>query len=186
MSLPNILLGLIKEPKSGYDIKQTFEQVLHYFWNSDLAQIYPALKKLEQDGLATIQMAEPDKGPAKKLYKRTPKGTRQLRAWLQQGPQLNTERLHYLTQVFFLDEIPPAERIKFFTSLHQYFKQQLSELIEVEKNWRSQDSRYPDKLPDKDQATQFTLRLGLAKIKAIIDWCESCLQTLRNKHQQAN
>ncbi len=181
MSLPNILLGLIKEPTSGYEIKQTFEQVLHYFWNADLAQIYPALKKLEQQGLATSQMAAPDKGPPRKLYQRTTEGTQQLRAWLQDGPQLNTERLHYLTQVFFLGEIPSNKRITFFERLHDYFSQQLNELIEVDNSWSNDDPRYPDNLPDREQAMQFTLRLGLLKINAIVQWCESCLKTLNSK-----
>lgn len=181
MSLANILLGLINEPKSGYDIKQMFEEVLHYIWNADLAQIYPTLKKMEANGLATSEIVDSNKGPAKKLYTRTKKGTLELRQWLLQGPQVNTERLHYLAQVFFLSEVSAPQRIRFFETLEQYLQQQLDELIAVDQHWASEDPSYPDDLPDKEQAMQFTLRLGLVKIKASIGWCQSCLSTL---HQQ--
>lgn len=186
MSLPNILLGLIKEPTSGYDIKQVFEQALRYFWNADLAQIYPALKKLEHNGLATSQIAEPDKGPAKKLYQRTNKGEQQLREWLLQGPQLNVEKLHYMTQVFFLGEIPIENRVDFFNQLRSYIRQQLDELIDVDQGWANDDPNYPDHLSDKEQAMQFTLRLGLGKYQAIIEWCDSCLTTLQKTSSERN
>lgn len=184
MSLRHILLGLIDEPKSGYDIKQTFEQSLRYFWNANLAQIYPTLKKMEADGLAVSATQESDKGPDKILYKRTAAGTRELRLWLRSGPQVNNEKLHYLTQVFFLDEVPADERISFFTQLRDYFQRQLDELHAIDHDW-SGDPRYPDSLPDKEQAMQFTLRLGLAKIKVIVEWCDSCLATLARHAQDA-
>ena len=179
MSLSNILLGLIDQPKSGYEIKQTFETVLRYFWNSDLAQIYPTLKKLESAGLATSQMAHSSKGPSKKVYQRTTEGSQEFHRWLLNGPQVNNEKLQYLTQVFFLDEIPLDKRIQFFESLQAYFQHQLDELICVQQNWEVEDSRYPDNLPAKEQAIEFTLRLGLVKIRAIVDWCDSCLITLK-------
>lgn len=179
MSLPNILLGLIEQPCSGYAIKQTFEQALRYFWNADLAQIYPALKKLENNGLAISSNAPSQKGPPRKLYQRTEAGTRQFRQWLLDGPEMQMERLQYLTQVYFLGSLPVSEQTRFFCTMRDYFTSQLQELQAIDNYWAAEDPRYPDQLPADDQVKQFTLRLGLSKIATLIEWCESCLATLR-------
>jgi len=38
MSLKHILLGILEEPHSGYEIKLEFERVFKHFWSAELAQ----------------------------------------------------------------------------------------------------------------------------------------------------
>ena len=47
------MLGMLREPHSGYDIKKTFEKSLRSFWRAELSQIYPLLQKMEDEGLLT-------------------------------------------------------------------------------------------------------------------------------------
>ena len=35
MSLDHILLGVLEEPQSGYDLKRWFDEVFSFFWNAD-------------------------------------------------------------------------------------------------------------------------------------------------------
>lgn len=181
MSLPHVLLGMLAEPASGYDLKQMFEQSVRHFWSAELSQIYPTLKRLEDDGLLSSNAEPSDKGPPRKIYQRTRKGRDALRDWLAGGPMVRTERIAYLTQLFFLDEIPLEGRIRFLEQLRDDFAAHVKELEAVEQHWRSQDPRYPDELPDDALYKQMTLTLGLRKYRMTRDWCEECLDRLRKR-----
>ena len=50
MSLDHVLLGLLREPASGFDLKGMFDQGIGHFWAAELSQIYPTLKRLERQG----------------------------------------------------------------------------------------------------------------------------------------
>lgn len=176
MSLPHVLLGMLKEPASGYELKQQFEKSVRHFWYAELSQIYPALAKLEKDGMLTSKMAPSDKGPSKKVYSRTAKGRKELRSWLAAGPVLRTERVAYLTQLFFLDEIPRQNRLEFMRQLRDDFAARLEDLKAIEAGWAVSDPRFPGNLPDSELVKYMTLRAGLMKYEMTVAWCEECLQ----------
>ena len=181
MSLPHVLLGMLAEPASGYDLKQRFERSVRYFWYAELSQIYPALARLEKQGLLSSKKEPSDKGPDRKVYTRTAKGKKELKSWLMEGPVMRTERLAYLTQVFFLNEIPNDRRIAFFEELRTDFVQRLEELKAIESWWAQEDPRFPDRLPDDELVKHMTLRSGLMKYKLMADWCDECLERLRQR-----
>lgn len=175
MSLPHVLLGMLEEPASGYDLKKHFGESVRYFWHAELSQIYPALAKLEKQGLLKSETRPSEKGPKRKIYTRTPKGKAALREWLAEGPVCRTERLSYLTQVFFLDAIPKSQRVRFFKALRDDFAERLEELQQIEKHWSESDPRFPDALPDSELYKHMTLRSGLLKYQLMVEWCEECL-----------
>ena len=183
MSLNHILLGLLRKPSSGYDIKQSFDQVFKHFWSAKLAQIYPALNRLERDGLARSKQQASDKGPMRRVYQRTAAGTREHVRWLLNGPAIGMDRLPYLAQVFFLNEISATDRLIYFRELRAHFAAELDELQKVENNWADNDPGYPDKLDAEPQCIQFTLRLGLKKISANVDWCDECIAVIEGEEQ---
>lgn len=179
MSLPHVLLGMLAEPASGYDLKQYFSQSVRHFWSAELAQIYPALARLEKEGLLRAKREPSAKGPPRKVYRRTARGTHALRDWLADGPNVRTERIAYLTQLFFLEEIPLDARIRFFEQLRDDFKSHLAELDAVDRGWRESDPSYPDELPDEALYKQMTLDLGRRKYRLTVEWCEDCLARIR-------
>lgn len=182
MSLPHILLGMLTSPGSGYDLKQYFGQSVRHFWYAELSQIYPTLARLEKEGLLSSESVKSDKGPSRKIYTRTKKGTWKLTAWIADGPVCRTERLAYLTQTFFLDAVNMEQRISFMQDLRADFADHLKDLEAVEDNWRANDPGYPDELPDQGFYKQMTLRSGLMKYKIMMDWCDECLERM-NKRQ---
>ena len=174
VSLRHILLGLLHEPASGYDLKQQFNGPLRYFWAAELSQIYPTLGRMEDAGLLSSRTADSPRGPQRKVYRRTHRGTKVLADWLRQ-PEVGTERLPWLAQVFLLGEArDPEIALGLFRALRDKVQGQLDELREVEVSWRC-DPRYPDALPDEDFYPQLTLNLGLRKYAVIVDWCEDCI-----------
>ena len=50
MSLNHILLGMLKEPGSGYDLGKRFSEGPIHFWSAELSQIYPALRRMTERG----------------------------------------------------------------------------------------------------------------------------------------
>jgi len=181
MSLPHVLLGMLAEPASGYDLKQKFEQSVRHFWYAELSQIYPTLARLEKKGLLTSRKTPSDKGPDRKVYTRTGKGRKELREWLAGGPVVRTERHAYLTQLFFLDEISAGQRVRFMETLRDDFLERLRELQDIEAHWSANDPNFPDQLPDGELVKHMTLRSGLKKYAMMAEWCEECLERLRGR-----
>lgn len=180
MSLPHILLGLLKEPQAGYDLKKEFSLSLQHFWHAELSQIYPALQRLERDGFVKSRQGETRTGPPRKEYRRTAKGRKELLRWIGSDPATGKERIAYLAQVYFLDEHRDNEKsLQYFMKLRNYMAHWLDTLVDIEKEWRLKDSRYPDKLPPDDFYAQLTLALGLKKVRANLEWCDECVARIR-------
>ena len=180
MSLKHIMLGMLREPYSGYDLKKRFDKSARSFWRAELSQIYPLLQKMEKEGLLSSKSDESDIGPTRRVYKRSAKGRDELQSWLQGGPTVGTEKIAYLAQVFFLANLDDDEKaIEFMQELREHMVEWLETLQSAEQEWRSNDPRYPDKLPDKDFYPQLTLDLGLTKVRANVEWCERCIERIR-------
>jgi len=178
MSLPNILLGMLATPASGYDLKQRFENQERHYWSANLAQIYPTLKRMENDGLLESREEPSDKGPPRKVYRRTRAGIDALTQWLQRGPEVHSDRLSWLAQVGYLAHLPAKQQRDFMVKLHDEFVRHRRELEGLEAHWAAHDPRFPDALPDPELFAHFTLRLGLTKYATIVEWCEECLERL--------
>jgi PadR family transcriptional regulator, regulatory protein AphA len=97
MSLEHILLGLLREPASGYDLKAIIDRGIGHFWAAELSQIYPALKHMENAGWLRSRRARSKRGPGRLVYEVTPKGRRQLADWLRSGPQFGDMRHIFLS-----------------------------------------------------------------------------------------
>ncbi len=180
MSLKHIMLGMLREPHSGYDLKKRFDQSLRSFWRAELSQIYPLLQKMEKDGLLNSKADASDIGPTRRVYKRSAKGRSELQSWLQDGPAVGTEKIAYLAQVFFLANLNDHEKaIDFMQELRGHMAEWLTTLQATERDWRANDPGYPDKLPDEDFYPQLTLELGLAKVRANVEWCDRCIERIR-------
>jgi DNA-binding PadR family transcriptional regulator len=185
MSLDHLLLGALREPASGYDLKSRFDEVYRHFWPAELSQIYRTLRRLESAGLLASRRAASEIGPERRVYRTTAKGRAKLRRWLTDGPQVSDDRHAFCAQVFFLDELEdPADRLAFLRTLRDEFVSRRRLLEAIEAQWRADDPRYPDGLPPAELAQQFTLALGIEKFGAIARWAETCIQRLETRQQQ--
>jgi DNA-binding PadR family transcriptional regulator len=95
MSAPYALLGILgRQPGYGYDLKKDYD--FYYGKEKPLAfgQVYATLARLLRDNkITTKEVNEPSAGPERKLYAITPRGQKDLEAWL-----LSPEKLHPSTQ----------------------------------------------------------------------------------------
>jgi len=180
VSLKHILLGMLAEPRSGYDLKKEFDKSLRNFWHAELSQIYPQLQKLEDEGLLTSKQKISSEGPPRREYRRSAKGRRELLKWLRAGPQMGKDRMSYLAQVYFLPEFDdPEESVAFMQELRDEVAKRLATLEQIEKEWQACDPRYPDELPDDEFHAQLTLALGLKRLTATLDWCDESIARMQ-------
>ncbi len=186
MSLEHILLGILREPAAGYDVKQRFEQVFNHFWSADLAQIYRALGKLEKNGLLTSRMERSGRGPDRKVYRRTGTGAKELERWLREGPVFGSEKFAYLAQVFFLGGLRDAAASEeFFTTLREELIVRLEALDAIEQGWKTGTGPgFPDALDDEDFHAWLTLDMGLRKTRALVEWADNALAQLHARAMQ--
>ena len=111
MSLPHVLLGLLREaPRTGYDLARVMRDELAPTWSAGFSQIYPALAGLRRKGWVRLRVLGPRHGPRRNLYRATAAGRRELSRWLSEPaspPRRNDEGLARLA---FLDALALPER----------------------------------------------------------------------------
>ena len=78
-----ILKTLAPQPEHGYGIGQRIEQVSEGVFKVTLGSLYPALQRLEKEGLVTSEWGTTDKNRQARYYRLTASGRRALGAELQ-------------------------------------------------------------------------------------------------------
>jgi DNA-binding PadR family transcriptional regulator len=166
MSLESILLAVLKEPATGYELKQAFDQTLQHFWSADMAQIYRTLQRLENAGQLKSKDAPSLKGPARRIYQRTAAGTKQLKKWLAAAPRLGNERLSHIAQLVFMHELDDLNQtLKFVEN-------------EPHKNLLT--------MPSADFHGSLGLQMGLDTLRLKLQWCDRSIVTIKKriKHEE--
>jgi DNA-binding PadR family transcriptional regulator len=176
VSLDHILLGLLRYPASGYDLKKVFDERISYFWAAELSQIYPTLRRLEERGWVRGRRADSKRGPGRRVYGLTPPGRAELRAWLDGPPRFGDERFAYLAQLFFMGELGDLRRThRFLRSVREHFAAKLAALRSLDRMWGETDPRYPDRLPAEDLHVHLALRKGLLSLESHLGWCDESI-----------
>lgn len=185
MSLDHILLGLLREPASGYDLKTLFDERIHYFWAAELSQIYPTLQQLERRGMLRSRRAESKRGPGRRVYQTTPAGHRALREWLQDEAGLGADRVPYLARLYMMDELGDLQgTLHYLTHLRDQFARNLSALETIERGWEQRGSKDPDSLDARMFHIFLTLRNGICMLGARVKWCEECIRRVRERMEK--
>ena len=129
------VLGLLTyAPLSGYDIRRIYEQSLGNFWSESYGAIYPILKRLEEEGLATREVERQAGKPDRNVYTITDLGREELHRWLAQPPEPIKERVELLLKLFHGWEVGPAvmiEHVKQTRAEHEALLQRYAHYDEV-------------------------------------------------------
>jgi len=180
VSLDHILLSLLQERATGYDLKREFEAGAAAFWPARLSQIYPTLKRLEARGLLEARNEPSNKGPSRRTYVRTASGTRELKRWLRQGPVIGKERFAYLGQLSSMGVLrDPEVPREFLVQLRQSFAKRLGYLREVE--GMILDVRTPESLDEVSFYDWAALKMGIDGLEARIESCDELVETLKRR-----
>src|SRR5215212_9130504 len=103
-----VVLGMLAaRPRSGYEIKHLVDSSARFFWAASYGQIYPELKRLEDEGL--IRGKDRAQGARQRtVYELTAAGKRAARAWIDGPPQVFELRDEGLLELFFAGSVDPA------------------------------------------------------------------------------
>lgn len=152
-----VILGMLALGKtSGYDIKQLVDKSTRHFWAASYGQIYPELRRLEEQGLIRGR-SEPTGGRPRTVYELTEPGRQALQDWLSLDEEpLYELRDEGLLKVFFSDALP-ERRLAIVRAIRERMERKLAQLGSLAPN---------------NTGPEMTLSLGIAVTKQYIDWCE--------------
>jgi len=107
-----LILGMLDAGfETGYEIKQSVDRSTRFFWAASLAQVYPELAALENDGYVNSADQPRGKRP-RKTYTLTTKGRTALEDWLRSDRAPDFEfRDEGLLKLFFADAIPAEDAL---------------------------------------------------------------------------
>ena len=181
MSLGHILLGMLREPASGWDLGQHFDRGARFYWRADLSQIYPALSKLEAEGWVKGRVEKSPIGPDRRVYRITRAGRQELKSWLRSGPLFRTERLAHVAQLIFMDELgDPDETLRFVEEMRDQISARLSSLKAIEAHIL-RDSNDWEAMTDAEFNQYAALRQGIAVVAARKEWCAETSTRLKRR-----
>ena len=106
--LDGVILGLLShQDKTGYEVKERVDSTLRRFWGASFGSIYPTLKELVSNEVAT-KVESVDHGRKKLTYSITEKGRQHLKLWLMRPVEKDEIRYETLLKLFFGESTGPA------------------------------------------------------------------------------
>ena len=179
MSLKHILLGLLRQPGTGYDLKSVFDERISHFWSAEFGQIYPTLNRLEERGLLESRVEPSSKGPNRRVYTVTGDGRQELLRWLGSGPAMGAERFAYLAQLYFMDALGDLHETRaFMTDLKGRLNEWLGRLKAIETAVAAAHGNAPERYSEGGFHQFATLRMGILSIGSKVKWCDETLAAI--------
>ena len=168
------ILGLLSMgPMSGYDIKKKFEQITSNFWNESYGQIYPILKRLNSEGLATRSIEKQMGKPDRHIYELTGKGNKELMEWLKEPVERYVGRHEILLKLFLGPMIPIIDNIKQVQHFQNMHENALTDLVTLKALMEKNHEDQPH-LP----YWLMTIRFGELVNEAFIKWSRESVALL--------
>jgi DNA-binding PadR family transcriptional regulator len=168
-----ILGFLTLGPMSGYDIKKLVEESIENFWSESFGQIYPALRRLTEEGLIEKDGAASEGGRPRHVYSINDRGREAHAAWLREPTDPPPVRIELLLKLFFGARTDPATNRE---QILAYREQMVRDL----ERYRSITERVHRERADAADLPYWllTLRFGERDRAAHIAWCDEALAVL--------
>jgi DNA-binding PadR family transcriptional regulator len=168
-----ILGFLTLGPMSGYDIKKLVEESTENFWSESFGQIYPALRRLTEEGLIEKAEAPSEGGRPRHVYSINDRGREALAAWLREPTDPPPVRIELLLKLFF------GARCDRATNRQQILAYREQMMRDMER-YRSITERLHRERADAADLPYWllTLRFGERDRAAHIAWCDEALAVL--------
>ena len=129
MDVKAILLGaLFNQSMTGYELKKIFSISFAYFSGLSFGSIYPALKKMEEEGLISMRLEVQQSAPNRKVYTITSEGKEAFMQALRSpfGPEKHKNS--FLMRMFFFSHLSKAERLVAAQDYLESIRSSLNEL----------------------------------------------------------
>lgn len=160
-----MILGLVRtDARSGYEIKALVDRAARFFWAASYSQIYPELKRLS--GADLIEGIDAPTGKRRRtVYRITPAGETELKAWLRQPPVPAEMRDEGLLKLFFGDFMSPAEPVRILRGMR-------AQRIDIARHLRAVELSDRQFAEEDDPFPRMVLQGGIELTDWFINWCE--------------
>lgn len=185
MSLKHALLGFLNYgPLTGYEVKKAFDAAVGHFWNAELSQIYPALKRLESDGLLEVEVEIQDDRPNRKVYSITDDGRRELVEWLAQPAEADQLREPLMIKIFFGASLPKQDLVRVLRQRAEETRRQLDSLEVV----CALTQQFADAMgrPEEGFFWELTCDHGIRNNHANLEWLEEAIRRIETLDDSEN
>lgn len=170
------ILGVLSmEPMSGYEIKKTIEMSLSNFWSESYGQIYPILKSLVLEGLATSYTQLQEGKPNRYVYTLTEAGQEEFRIWLSRPVEYDVGRVEILLKLFFGSQLPASENLRKVAEFREVQQHLLAKYNGIEQWLRTSQAGHR-----AQPYWQMTVSYGQHVSGALTDWCDETLEKLKS------
>ncbi|MEK3806714.1 PadR family transcriptional regulator [Metabacillus sp. SLBN-84] len=169
------ILGILTtDCRTGYDIKQLIDRSLTHFWKISYGQIYPTLKTIVEEELATVTITSQPSKPERKEYHLTAKGKETLKNWLEEPiKQIPAERNEMLLKLFFGRHQSKENTVRVLKDYKTNLEARYLTYTSIEESITAHKDHAEDAV-----YWLFTLDYGKRMTKAAIEWCMFTLEQL--------
>lgn len=106
MTLRYALLGVLEaRPMTGYELAQFFDESTSWVWSAPHSNIYPQLRKMEEEGLLTSRTEIRGERLERTVYSISEKGIGELRTWVSSDPGPVNQRDPLFLRATFFDMV---------------------------------------------------------------------------------
>ncbi len=159
MNIQDVILGfLCEKPMSGYDIKQMMEKSVSYFFDATFGAIYPALRKMEKEGLVEKQVIQQEGKPNKNLFVITESGREQFQKYLNSPINPTVTRSDILIRLFF-GKLSTKENVQIWLEEERQKNEEMYESLE----------KVSSEFPNMDKHQRLVLEYGIRLSKMVME-----------------
>ncbi|BBF41369.1 negative regulator of phenolic acid metabolism PadR [Lachnospiraceae bacterium KM106-2] len=171
-TLKYAILGLLNQKSmTGYELTQQFESALCEFWTAKHSQIYPELKKLNEEGMVEYEIEITGTVLEKKLYSITEEGRADFLKWLEvDAPMKSTPKDVFRLRLFFSNNLESEVRLRLLNS--QLLQHELR-LQHLKGNQRKFEG-----VPDQatDEFSDYLVLMGaVMREEMCCEWLKKCI-----------
>ncbi len=161
MDVKTVCLGVLTlGDATGYEIRKMFEDgPFQYFTDAGFGSIYPALGRLNAEGLVVCEQQAQSGRPDRKVYSITPEGRAAFVSAIQQKPGVDKFRSDFLLMLFYEHLLPCEPIAAAIDERIAWYREKLNHLQDCD---RSGWGRGP----------VFVNRFGQAVYRAALDFLE--------------
>ncbi|MER5889639.1 PadR family transcriptional regulator [Streptomyces sp. NPDC001941] len=173
-----ILVSLLEQPGSGYELARRFDRSIGYFWTATHQQIYRVLKRMEGDGWISAREVAQDRRPDKKEYSVAAPGRTALDAWLHEPIEPESVRHELAVKIRGAAFGDRAGLLREVERHHRAHTERLAHYLAGERrDFTGPDAPAP--LDAGQELQHVVLRGGIAYERMTLDWLDDVVTTLR-------
>jgi DNA-binding PadR family transcriptional regulator len=171
MNIKTLCLGALSLGEmSGYDIKRLFADAFNHFHSASYGSIYPALARLEGEGLVTCRRGPAARHPDRKTFRITQSGRDTLVKELMGAAPTEHVRSEFLVLMFFAHLLTTERLAAVLQDVRARYQDKLAYLKSVAV------------LPGHTPGTSFAVQAGIARHRAMLELLDTCGPDLLREH----